>query len=343
MRDEIEIIDTIRKRFNTYPPEVVRQIGDDAAVVRHDNRYLLYTTDLMVEDVHFNLTFETPYQIGFRLVSSNVSDIFAMGGEPEFMLLNIALREDLPPLFLDELMDGIEECLKRYGSSLIGGDISESINNIFLSATLIGYSMNPILRNGARAGDRIYLTGTTGDSGAGLELLKIIRKPLDIKLNQINLTPEDNKTLRSFSADMDSILYLLKRHLLPEPRPLHNILKDINSMMDISDGLSLDLWKLCRESGVGATIYEERIPLSDALKAVSTATGFDALNLALTGGEDYELIFTTSKQIDTSIIPEIKITEIGIITEEGFYIEKMNGRMEPLTPQGYVHLRKQNG
>ncbi len=343
MKDEIEIIDTIRKRFNTYPPSVVSQIGDDTAVVRHDNRYLLYTTDFMVEDVHFNLAFETPYQIGFRLVSSNVSDIFAMGGEPEFMLLNIALRKDLDFSFLDELMDGIEECLKRYKLSLIGGDISESKNNIFLGATLIGYSINPILRNGAMAGDRIYVTGTTGDSGAGLELLKRIKKPLNIRLNEINLTTEDYEMLKRFSADMDSVLYLLKRHLLPEPRPLHNILKDINSMMDISDGLSIDLWKLCKESGVGALIYEDKIPVSDALKEVSSATGLDALSLALTGGEDFELIFTTSKQIDTSLISEIKITEIGIIIEKDFYIEKMDGKKKSLTPQGYVHLRKHDG
>lgn len=340
MRDELEIVNIIRKRFEASSPLVIRSIGDDAAVVKNDNRYYLYTTDFMVEDVHFSLTFETPYQIGFRLVSSNVSDIFAMGGEPEFMLLNIALRSILSQGFLDELMDGIEEGLKRYGLSLIGGDISESKDTLFFGATMMGYSRKPILRDGAMPGDRIYITGTPGDSRAGLELLKSINRPLDIRLNGINLTPEDKEILKSFNTETGSILYLMKRHLLPEPRPIHNTIKDIHSMIDVSDGLLIDLWRLCTESKVGADIYEERIPVSDELRVVSIDSGFDALNFALTGGEDYELLFTTSEEIDPSILSRMRITEIGMITEEGFNIIKKDGKRRPFIPEGFLHLRR---
>ena len=279
----------------------------------------------MVEGIHFDLSFMTPFQLGFKLVARNVSDIFAMAGEPEFLLLNICipLNDGLKD-FLNPFFDGIEEGLKRYNVALIGGDFSSSPGRIYLSATLTGFSKKPVLRSGAGLQDRIYVTGTLGDSACGLEILK--RRP----------------ELPSGTKD-----FLIRRHLMPEPQAVHRKVEKIHAMIDISDGLCLDLWRLCRESGAGAIIYEEKIPISAEMKEAATLLGMDPLGLALSGGEDYEMLFTTDEVLQIEGITEIGMivhkeegstagTEIKIITRDGL--------IRPLKPEGYIHgERKTSG
>ncbi|MFN3740089.1 MAG: thiamine-phosphate kinase [Thermodesulfovibrionales bacterium] len=308
--DELELIELIRNRFSPKNQRVLKGTGDDAAVIRASQQVSLYTTDMMVEGIHFDLSFITPFQLGFKLVARNVSDIFAMGGEPEFLLLNLCFPEGTKRDFVEELLDGIEECIRKYSIDLIGGDFSTSPEYIFLSATLIGVTSRQILRSGARPGDKIYVTGTLGDSACGLEILK----------RQVRLEEE--------------IKYpLIKRHLIPEPRPLHKRIKDIHAMIDISDGLCLDLWRLCDESKAGAILFEEKLPLSHELLSASKILNTDPLTFALSGGEDYELLFTADK------ISEVEgITEIGtIIEEKGLWITGRNGEKRPLRPEGFVH------
>ncbi len=308
--DELELIDLLRNRFSPENQKVLKGIGDDAAVIGAYPQLFLYTTDMMIEGIHFDLSFITPFQLGFKLVARNVSDIFAMGGEPEFLLLNLCLPEGTERDFVEKLLDGIEECIRKYRIDLIGGDFSRSPQNIFLSATLTGVTSSPILRSGARPGDRIYVTGTLGDAACGLEILK----------RQVKLEEE--------------IKYpLIKKALMPEPMPLHKRVKDIHAMIDISDGLCLDLWRLCEQSKVGAIIFEEKLPLSRELLNLSKILHMDPLTFALSGGEDYELLFTADK------ITGIEgITEIGRITEEdGLWITGKNGEKRPLKPEGFVH------
>jgi thiamine-monophosphate kinase len=325
--NELEIIELIRKRFSV--PQVtvgetagiatdrqnriLKGIGDDTAVISPPKYPILYTTDMMVEGIHFDLAFISPFELGYKLVARNVSDIFAMAGEPEFLLLNLCLpfnRKRKIENFLASFLDGIDECLKRYNIRLVGGDFSSSPDRIFLSATLTGTSPSPVFRSGARPGDFIYVTGTIGDSACGLEILK--RKA---KLPSEIITP------------------LVKKHLRPEPEPVHKKVSRLNAMIDISDGLAIDLWRLCTESSVGALLYEDKIPVSRELKEAASLMDLDILSLVLSGGEDYELLFTAD-----DLIREPGLTEIGVIKEKpDMEIMGSDGVVRPLRPEGYIH------
>ena len=178
---ELPLLEQIRKRFEKLPPNVLVGIGDDAALLKPTNEKLLVTTDMMVERVHFNLSFITPYQLGFKLVSVNVSDIYAMGGKPKFLLLNIAMNKNMDKDVIDRFFDGVHEAMNLYNLSLVGGDLSASHKGMTLSATIIGYTKGYIKRSGAKIGDRIYVTGNLGDSACGLHLLKKIKRPIPLK------------------------------------------------------------------------------------------------------------------------------------------------------------------
>lgn len=313
--NELKIIELIKSKFSSEAPGILKGIGDDAAVISPSKEIELYTTDMMIEGIHFDLSFTEPFHLGFKLLSRNVSDIFAMGGSPEFLLLNLCIPEDTKEDFIEGLLDGLLDGTKRYGVTLIGGDVSLSPGHIFLSATLKGSAREIILRNGARPGDRIYVTGNLGDSACGLEILK---RKAEIK-----------KEIKE---------PLVRKHLMPEPQPVHKRVNKINAMIDISDGLSLDLWRLCEESNVGAVIFEERIPLSKELLEASGILGLDPVRLALTGGEDYELLFTIDERLNLN-----GITEIGIITgEKEIKIIGKDGEERSLSPEGYVHKSRNN-
>ena len=172
---ELSLLEILRKRFVKKSSSVVLGIGDDAAVIRPRNAHLLLTTDMMVEGVHFDLSWTTPFQLGFKLVSVNVSDIYAMGGEPKFLLLNFSAGNNVTLDFFSGFFDGIEAAMKKYGLSLVGGDISAS-KKIVLSATVGGYGGKILARRGARPGDRIYVTGHLGDAACGLALMKLLRR-----------------------------------------------------------------------------------------------------------------------------------------------------------------------
>jgi len=330
--DELELIEEIRRRFGTEASDRIKKgIGDDAAVLLPSRGLLLLTTDIMVENLHFDLSFMSPRDIGFKLVARNVSDIFAMAGEPEFMLLDLCLPQQLllshqkrtVHEFVEALFDGIEEGLKRYSVILIGGDLSTSPGKIYLSATLTGSSERPVFRSGARPGDLIYVTGTLGDSSCGLEILKrtITSRGGEVTVVKDTEIPSEIKKP------------LLKKALSPEPEPVHKKINKINAMIDISDGLAIDLWRLCRESAVGAVIYQDKIPISKEVREASRLLGLDPLSFALSGGEDYELLFTTENRVK-----EEGITEIGFIKEgDNLSIIDGSGIERPLKPEGYIH------
>jgi thiamine-monophosphate kinase len=318
---ELSLLEIIRKRFNKKKSRLVTGIGDDAAVLKLFQGKTLMTTDMMVEGVHFNLSWMTPYQLGFKLVSVNVSDIYAMGGSPEFLLLNIAVHKNFNFNDLKKLFDGIEKALETYKISLVGGDISEA-DRMVLSATLTGRSTKVLFRKGAKAGDRIYSTGYLGDSACGLEIMKKINRRIEI---------EKGKRTK-FPLKWDTVLPLIRKHLIPQPkRPVRHF-KLATSMIDISDGLLIDLSRLCTESRVGATIYAENIPLSRELKDAARFLRRQPLAFALGGGEDYELLFTAPKNRN------VKAFCIGEITKSGMRIVHKNGTTEKPTIRGYQHF-----
>lgn len=318
---ELSLLDYVRKRFAEKSKGIVVGIGDDSAVVRPPKGNLLFTTDMMVEGVHFDFSFTTPYQLGFKLISVNISDIFAMGGTPKFVLLNFAAGRDTEINLFRRLFDGIEMALKTYKISLIGGDISTSEKMVF-SATAIGYSSRAVCRSGAGVGDRIYVSGNIGDSACGLELMKLINRPVEI---------EKNRKCRS-ALKWDIVLPLIRRHLMPEARNPARYAHLATAMIDISDGLLIDLSRICRESNVGALIYEKKIPISHQLKEAAEYMDLSPLELALQGGEDYELLFTANKN------RKVDAFCIGEITDKGFKMLDRNGRTRNMQAKGYQHF-----
>lgn len=319
---ELALLERVKKRFIKKTDRLVLGIGDDAAVVRYGKDKVLLTTDMMVEDIHFNFAWTTPYQLGFKLVSVNVSDIYAMGGKPDFMLFNFAANKDTDIKVFTRLYDGIEDANRYYGLSLVGGDTSAA-EKMVLSATVTGSAAKFLGRNGARPGDKIYVTGTLGDAACGLELMKRRKKPIPFELGK--------KADKPFQWGI--MAPLVKRHLMPTARKPSAFLNTATSMMDISDGLLMDLSRLCKESGTGARIDAECIPLSKELTNVSKYLNLSSLDLALTGGEDYELLFTAPKS------RKMNAFCIGEITESGIKIHYSSGESLKVSAKGYQHFK----
>jgi len=320
---ELSLLESLRKRFGRMSRGVLVGIGDDAAVLRAGKNILL-TTDMMVEGVHFDLSWITPFQLGFKLVSVNISDIFAMGGRPHSVLLNFSAHKNCTLDFFDRFFDGIAEALKTYRVSLIGGDIS-SADRIMLSLTAVGTGEKILKRTGAKIGDCIYVTGTLGDSACGLSLLTKMERTIDFK----------KRVRKGLPVAWDIAVPLLKRHLMPLARDPKHIAGRATAMIDISDGLLIDLSRLCKASGVGARIRAMDIPVSKEMKIASVCLGLSALELALSGGEDYELLFTAPAKA------KIKAFCIGEITRSGIAVLNDNGEKMKVTARGYQHFSLQ--
>lgn len=298
-------------------------IGDDAAAVKvTKGKTLLATTDLLTEGIHFDLRYISFYQLGAKALLVNISDIAAMAGIPKYALIAIAVPDSIKAEDLNELYMGIKKTALYYNVSIIGGDTSGSKNGLTINITLLGEIQEGLIvrRSGAREGDKIFATGTLGDSSAGLELLK--------------------KGKRKG--------FLINRHLKPTPRikEAYFIAKNrfATSMIDVSDGLSTDLNHICEQSRVGAVIYEDKIPLSKELKKAELKKA--PLGYALSGGEDYELLFTVKKKNVKNIYNAISrsrlsATMIGEITERkrGILLVDRKGSQMPLLPTGFNHFR----
>jgi thiamine-monophosphate kinase len=251
-----------------------------------------------------------------------MSVIYSHGWGPEIPALNVSASKDTTLDFFSKLFDGIEMAMNKYAISLVGGDISSS-NNIVLSATVAGYANKFLARRGAKTGDRIYVTGHIGDAACGLALMKIIMKKVAIELGE----------KQKFPLSWDTVSPLIERHLMPVARDSRRFKKAATAMIDISDGLIIDLSRLCKESKVGALVYADKIPLSNGLKKAAGYLGLSPLNLALGGGEDYELLFTApaNKKVNAYCIGEIIRTGIFLVDEKG---HKRKASME-----GYQHFK----
>jgi thiamine-monophosphate kinase len=303
-------------------------IGDDCAVLRlgrkgkpraAEQEDVLVTTDLSLEGIHFRRDWHSPESVGHRCLARGLSDIAAMGGEPVAAFLSLALPRTLPQKWVGRFAGGLVALAKRYGVALAGGDTAHSPNGILADIIVLGTvpKGKAVLRSGAQPGDRVYVTGTLGGSAAAASQMlgKATRK----------LNPRD-----------------YPRHFLPEPRiEVGSILREkglASAMIDTSDGLSTDLAHICEESGVGAALQAEAIPRAQIGKALQEVD----LELALHGGEDYELLFTArpNKRIP-SRIAGIAIAQIGQI-KRGRKISLMDeaGALRELKPQGWEHFRE---
>ncbi len=278
---EFGFIHTIRKRFGFVQSPIIHGIGDDAAVLRlksdHD---LLVTTDLLTEGIHFNLRLHSFTAIGYRAAVANLSDIAAMGGIPQALLTGIAIPPNVPRKNLTRLYQGLMKPCQEHGVALIGGDTSTSCSGLFLSITVLGKIKRgrSLTRSGAKVADHIYVTGTLGDSSAGLRLLK------------------ENLQSRVSHRKRKREVKLMQHHLHPKPRLAvgQQLVRYglAHAAIDLSDGLSGDLQHLCQASEVGAEVWAEHIPISPECRAFVHDHGELPLDLAMSGGEDYELLFT---------------------------------------------------
>ena len=294
--------------------EVLIGMGDDTAVIRDGNEFLLYTTDMMVEGDHFRREWFPPEKIGRKAMASNISDIAAMGGIPEYALISISLRADMDVEFVESIYKGLYEVADRYGIDIIGGDTTHS-SLIVINVALTGRTDEGhlTLRSGAKSGDYILVSGPLGASRAGLELLK---KGLNEPRGPI------------------------EKHLDPGCRMdiAREVALHANAMIDISDGLASEIRHICEESGVGAIIENGRIPIDNETIEASKILGTDPYEYALHGGEDYEFLFTVSENKLDAVKGYGKV--IGRIAGKGvgMKIRDENGNMEDLG-DGYEHFR----
>ena len=269
------LIARLRRRLPPPGPEVLLGIGDDAAAVTWGAETLLLTTDTLLEGVHFRRSTATLRDIGAKAIAVNVSDIAAMGGEPRYALLALALPPSLAVTELDELYAGVHDMARQHGVTLVGGDTCAAPGGVVLSVTLVGrVDGAPLRRSGARPGDAILVSGTLGAAAAGLAVLE-----------------------RGPGALPPAVVEAVVRpHRVPTPRVAESQLIRASgwatAMIDLSDGLVTDLGHVAAESSVGARIDVDALPVSEATRAVARALGVDPLAWALSGGEDYELLFT---------------------------------------------------
>lgn len=320
---EFGLIKKLRKRCTYIPPEILTGIGDDAAAIKIGNKKILVTTDMLIEKIHFDLSFTSFYQLGYKFLAVNISDIFAMGGKPEYFFVSLGIPGNYRSEHIDELYSGISKIARKFGIAIAGGDTCMSKSGFVLSGTLIGSADKIMTRSGAQEGDGIFVTGTLGDSAAGLMLLK------KQKIKGTGHMGDNSKLRTPNSRDG---LFLMRKHLMPEPAPLKRT-SGVTSMIDISDGLLIDLGHICDESKVGAAIYRDKIPISGALAGFAKISGMDPVTVALKGGEDYALLFTAPLAITTDAF------QIGEIIKKGRFIIDEKGRKTRFRPEGYEHFK----
>jgi len=323
---EFGLIKRIRKRVATSNSAVIQGIGDDVAVIEMANKTLLVTTDILIEGIHFDRSWIDPYRLGKKALAVNLSDIAAMGGTPKYFLISLGLPKDLSLSFISSFYQGLKEEARRFCVDLLGGDTSLS-QKIVINICLLGEGKKKglLFRRGARVGDDLFITGTLGDAALGLKILQkkgLMRGPKGLIERQLSPYPR----IQLGQA-------IAKRRLA-------------TAMVDVSDGLLIDTTHVLEESGVGARIWEERIPLSRLYRKWIHFYSKGLYQMALCGGEDYELLFTAppekrKKISDLAHSLNVPITRIGEILspKEGFYVAKRDGEKYSPSHLGFEHFK----
>lgn len=328
---EFGFLDLLRSALGNPRGPVELSLGDDAALLRPREDFdLVLTTDLMVEGRHFDFAYTSPFDLGAKAMASNVSDCAAMGAAPLAALVSLAAPGDFPVESALRLFNGLKGWAEAYGARIVGGDTSAA-DKVVVNVALVGEVERgkALRRGGAREGDAVVVTGTLGDAAAGLHALQ-------------------NRE----GADPDLAAPLIRRHLTPTPRFAAGRLLATRglatSCIDLSDGLAGDVGHLCAASGVGVEIHEEGLPFSEAFRAYCAARGLDPVALALTGGEDYELLFTVPvdrlSQVLRGLSAEcgVPCRSVGRVVKasKGRTLIRRNGATEPLAARAFDHYGK---
>lgn len=328
---EFGLIHHLTKNIELQNASSIVGVGDDAAVLDHFGKQTVITTDLLLEGVHFDLAYTPLKHLGYKSVVVNLSDVYAMNAQPTQITVSIAISNRFRLEALDEFYEGVYRACEEYQVDLVGGDTSTSQKGFVISVTAIGELATPdsyVKRSGARPGDLLCCSGDLGAAYIGLLFLEREKR---IFLENPQIQP-----------DLEGESYVIGRLLKPEAR------KDIiqflaekeikpTSMMDISDGLSSEILHICQQSGTGCVLYEEKIPVHDSSKAAAFKFEIDPTACALSGGEDYELLFTIAQSDYEKLVLNEQISVIGYMTEaeKGAHIITKAGREHALTAQGW--------
>ncbi|MDF2384222.1 thiamine-phosphate kinase [Nostoc ellipsosporum NOK] len=331
---EFGLIDHLTRHIELHHASSVLGVGDDAAVIDHFGKQTVVSTDLLIEGVHFDLGYTPLKHLGYKSVVVNLSDIYAMNATPTQITVSIGISNRFSLEALDEFYEGIYAACNAYQVDLVGGDTTSSAKGFVISITAIG-EVTPdrfVKRNTARKGDLLCVSGDLGAAYVGLLFLEREKR---IFMESPGVQP-----------DLENETYVIGRLLKPEAR------RDIvdffaqqeilpTSMMDISDGLSSEILHICKDSNLGCVLYEDKIPISEDMKKAAFKFEIDPTACALSGGEDYELLFTVAQEDYEKLVTNENISIVGYMTEaeEGANIITRGGSRHPITAQGWNALK----
>jgi thiamine-monophosphate kinase len=330
---EFGLIDHLTEKFPIQNLNTIRGVGDDAAVIQSGDQLMLVSTDMLLEGIHFDLAYTPLKHLGYKAVTVNLSDIYAMNGTPTQITVSIAISNRYSVEALEELYSGILAACKHYKVDLVGGDTTSSTRGLVISITAIGITNAEKItyRDGARPGDLICVSGDLGAAYLGLQILE---REKAIWAEHPGVQPE-----------LEAHQYLIHRLLKPEAR--RDIIEQFQqakliptSMIDISDGLASEIFHICKQSRVGALIEESGVPIHNDAQLQALEFGMDPITCALSGGEDYELLFTVKPEDEEKVKYMADIYIMGEITapEDGVRLRSKGGHFHDLKAQGWKHF-----
>lgn len=327
---EFGLISHLTKNFDVKQPSTLKSIGDDAAVLDFKGKKTVVSTDLLIEGVHFDLSYMPLKHLGYKAVVVNLSDIAAMNAKPTQITVSIAVSNRFPLEALEELFEGIAMAAKIYKVDVVGGDTTSSQKGMIISITALGEAdeKDLVYRNGARENDLLVVTGDLGSAYMGLQVLEREKQVFQVNPNN--------------QPDLDNYTYLIERQLKPEARTdIRELLEKLEvkptAMIDVSDGLSSEIIHICKQSKVGCNLFEEKIPIDPQFINVCEEFNIDSTTVAINGGEDYELLFTIALEDFDKIKANPNFTVIGHITQEseGVHLVTRANTKIPLKARGW--------
>ena len=345
---EFGLIDRLTNGFSPKNPSTKYGVGDDCAVLSYPDREVLITTDLLMEGVHFDLTYTDLKHLGYKAVMVNLSDVFAMNGTPRQITVSLAISKRFSVEDIEQLYDGIRIAAEKWGIDIVGGDTTASYTGLAISITCIGEASKDdiVYRNGARDTDLICVSGDLGAAYMGLQLVEREKAVYYQMLDEQKASPKQERLEGSFQPDFSGKEYLLQRQLQAEARgDIIERLREAGirptAMMDVSDGLSSELRHICKQSGVGCRIFEKNLPIDYQTAVMAEELNMNVTTCALNGGEDYELVFTVpiGDREKVEAIDDVKL--IGYITDQkyGHILVSRDGQEFELKAQGWNFAR----
>lgn len=330
---EFALIEHLTKNFKIKHKSTIKGIGDDAAVLNFNKKKIVVTTDLLVEGVHFDLSYMPLKHLGYKAIIVSLSDVYAMNATATQVTVSLAVSNRFPLEALEELYAGIETAASIYNIDVIGGDTTSSTTGLLISVTAIGEvkANTEVYRNGAKPNDLLVVSGDLGAAYMGLQVLEREKEVYKVNLNN--------------QPDLEPYTYIIERQLKPEARKdIIKLLSDLKvkptAMIDISDGLSSEIIHLCKQSKVGCDLYEGKIPLDPQVISTCEEFNIDSTTVALNGGEDYELLFTVSQDDFPKIKANPNLSVIGFMKEEkeGMHLVTRAETRIPLKAQGWKNF-----